>query len=103
MRSWNPGGKGRRKECQPQQLSRDPGFRPLGMLSPNPLLGEFPGEQAHLKRQHDALLSRHCPQNFELDGLGRGTGVCVGHRTNVSTGFPLKYLTEENSYFEVVA
>ena len=79
MRSWNPGGKGRWKEGQPQQFSCDARFRPLGMLAPDPLLGEFPGEQTHLKRQQDALFSRHCPQNFELNSLCGGTGVGVGH------------------------
>jgi hypothetical protein len=79
MRSWDPGGKGRWKKCQPQQFSRDARFRPLGMLAPDPLPGEFPGKQAHLKRQQDALLSRHRPQNFDLDSLRRGAGVAVGH------------------------
>jgi len=57
MRSSNPGGKGRWKECHSQQFPRDARFRPLGMLSPDALLGEFPGEQAHLKSQQDALFS----------------------------------------------
>jgi hypothetical protein len=57
MCSWNPRGQGRGKECQPQEFSRDMRFRPLGMVAPDPLLGEFPGKQAHLKRQEDALFS----------------------------------------------
>jgi hypothetical protein len=88
MRSWNPGGKGRWKKRQPQQLSRDARFRPLGMLAPDPLPGEFPSEQAHVKRQQDALFSRHCPQNLKLDSLRRRTGIGVGHGVNVITGFP---------------
>jgi hypothetical protein len=79
MCSWNPGGKRRWKKCQPQQFSRYARLRPLGMLSPDSLLGKFPGELAHLKRQQDALLSRHCPQNPELNCLHRRTGVGVEH------------------------
>ncbi len=86
MRSWNPAGKGSWKECQPQQFSSDARFRPIWMLSPDPLLGEFPGEQAHLKRQQDALLSRHCPQNFELHSLRRRAGVGVGHAGMLARG-----------------
>ena len=89
MRSWNPGGNGRWKESQPQQFSRDARLRPLRMLMPDPLLGEFPGEQAHLQRQQDALFSRHCPLNFKLDSLRRRAGVGVGHGVNVTTGFSL--------------
>src|SRR5438552_2143748 len=55
------------------------------MLAPDTLLGEFPGEQAHIKRQQDALFSRHRPQNFKLDSLRRRTGIGVGHEENVTT------------------
>ncbi len=89
MGSWNPGGHGRWKECQPKQLSAHARFRPLGMLAPDPLPGEFPGEQAHLKRQQDALFSWHCAQNFELNSSCRRAGVSMGHGVNVTTGFPL--------------
>jgi hypothetical protein len=86
MRSWDPGGKWRGKKCQPQQFSRDPRFRPVGMLAPDPLPGEFPREQAHLKRQQDALFSRHRPQNIDLDRLRRGTGVAAGHTRMLARG-----------------
>jgi hypothetical protein len=54
---WNPGRKRRWKEGQPQQFPRDTRFRPLRMLAPDPLPGEFSREQAHFKRQQEALLS----------------------------------------------
>jgi len=79
MRSSNPGGKGRWKECHSQQFPRDARFRPLGMLAPDPLSGEFAREQAHLKRQQEPLFSRHCPQNLDLDSLRSGAGVGEGH------------------------
>jgi hypothetical protein len=45
MRSWDPGGKGRWKKCQPQQFSRDARFRPLAMLAPDTLLpGKLPNK-----------------------------------------------------------
>src|SRR5260370_32604329 len=86
MCSWNPGGKRRRKEREPQKVSRYARFRQLGMLSPNSLLGEFTGEQTHLKGQEDAQLSRHCSQNFELNSLRGRTSVGVRHGGNASTG-----------------
>ena len=55
-------------------------FPPIGMFSSNPFFGEFPGEQAHLKREQDALFSRHGPQNLHLDSLRRRTGIGEGHR-----------------------
>jgi len=54
----------RRKERQPQEFSRNALFRPFRMLAPNPFSGELPRKQTHLKRQQEALLSRHCPQNL---------------------------------------
>ena len=44
MRSWYPVWKGRWKECQPQQFSRDACFRPVGMVAPDPLPSELAGE-----------------------------------------------------------
>src|SRR5258708_6647086 len=86
MCSWNPGGKRRRKERQPQQFSRYARFRPLGMLSPNSLLGEFTGEQTHLKGQQDAQLTRLGSQNFELNSLRGRTSVGGRHGENASRG-----------------
>jgi hypothetical protein len=59
MHSWNPGGKGRWKECQPDEFSCDLRFRPFGMLSPDPLPCQFSGKQAHLKRYEEAFLPWH--------------------------------------------
>jgi hypothetical protein len=46
------------------------------MLTPNPLLGQFSGKQAHLKRREQAPFSRHAPLHLELDGLRQG--ACIG-------------------------
>ena len=55
MHSWNPRGKGRWKECQPQQFPSHACLLPLGMLSPDPLPCQFSAEQAHLKRHEEAF------------------------------------------------
>jgi hypothetical protein len=41
------------------------------MLTPNPLLGQFSGKQAHLKRREQALISRHGPLNLEWTACAR--------------------------------
>jgi bifunctional non-homologous end joining protein LigD len=51
------------------------------VLPLNPGAGEFPGEQAHLKGQQDALFPGHRTMNVILDGLRRGTGIADGHGT----------------------
>jgi hypothetical protein len=57
MRLWHPGGKRRGKECNPEQFPRDWRFDPIRVVAPNSFSGEFPGEEAHLQRQQDALFS----------------------------------------------
>jgi hypothetical protein len=79
MRSWNPGGKGSREKCQPQQFSIDLCFQPVRMLASNALPVQFAGKHAHLKCEEQTLLSRHGPLNVDLNRLRRWARVRVRH------------------------
>lgn len=42
---------------------------PIRVFLPDSGSGKLPGEQPHLKRQEQALLSTHRPLNLELNGV----------------------------------
>jgi hypothetical protein len=63
------------------------------MLSPNPLLGQFAGKQAHFKRDQQAFFPGHRPPNFELDSLRRRACVRDEHGQMLPRGsLPAEFL-----------
>src|SRR5258708_96204 len=97
-RSSQPRWQRLRQECQPDEFSCDPRFRPFRMLSPNSLPGQFPRKHTHFKCHEQALFSRHCPLNLELHSLRGRRRIGDRHGQMLSRGLPPDFSLTPHPY-----